>query len=566
MPRYKVRFMPLHIELEVESGNSLLDLAYQIGIPLGALCTGNGACGKCRVQVFPADQRPPVPSKTESWHLTEKEIREGIRLACQVKIDRDLDVYLLGSTSIQQEVTAYKRRLPALPALPYPVDFTGGQRDDYGLAMDVGSTSIGGYLCGPGQPSVVGSASRSNPQLVYGEDIVSRLTYVQQHARGFADLQKALFDGMNRMIVDLCRQNGISPQKIRRVSVVGNSFIHYCLLGHSPDSLMQSPYEPAFKAGFHGPVSRWNPAALPALPGETALRIFPLVGGFVGGDLVAAVLASDMHRQEKMTLLIDLGTNSEVALGNRQGIVVASASAGPSFEGGQLFCGSRAQAGAIERIIPDGEGLSSKGSAADIGAWPSALPGYQLVTVDHAYPKTLCGSGAISLLALMMREGHVDSLGHLHTVNDRIGNRPAFLIFKGNRVIGLTQQDINALQKAKAAIFAAVVILARERGISMADIERVLVTGAFGTQLPVEEAKQIGLLPNLPGHCIDPMDNAAGIGAITTLFSRSAWQEAERLSTFIRHVRLGGHADFNQEFIKAMFLPHEDDALFRTGI
>lgn len=532
----QIHFLPMDIKIEVNEGENILQSARAAGIPINTLCSGNGACGKCRVK--PDALGINEITLTEKLCLSQKQINEGYRLACLTHVQDNIRVWV-PEESMRDWAPASKEGANELNLIRYPAWQGFSYSDaDLGIALDLGTTTLAGYLHNMKTQKCLGSAAVPNPQMAYGADIMSRLHYAMKSG-GAEALRKALLEGIDHLVITLLRDAKCNIQDIKRISVVGNSVMHHCLLGYDLTSLAEPPFSPRTTEWLTLKAKEFQTHYSPSFCPETEVDILPLAGGFVGSDLLAGLLAAGLHQSSEVFLYLDLGTNNEIALGNKDKIFVSSTSAGPAFEGGALSCGMRAQPGAIDLVSLSGEKPSIR-------------------TIHHLQPQGLCGSGAVSLLAELLRTGRVNKRGRLLQPNGSINNSPAFLLEIQGISVGLTEKDIGELQKAKAAIFAGTVILAAKFGIQPEDVSKVYIAGAFGSHLPVNQALSIGLIPMFDPERITMVGNAAGDGARLCLISSKSQAELVKLQSKTEVINLAMHSEFEKEFIRALFLPHEE--------
>lgn len=536
----QIHFLPMDIKIEVQEGESILQSARSAGIPINTLCSGNGACGKCRVKLD-SPGRTEI-TLTEKLSLSQKQIEDGYRLACLTHVQDNIKVWV-PEESMRDWAPALKEGANELNLIQYPARQEFGYSDaDLGIALDLGTTTLAGYLHNMKTQKCMGSAAVPNPQMAYGADIMSRLHYAMKSG-GAKALRKVLFEGIDHLIITLLRDAKSNIQSVRRISVVGNSVMHDCLLGDDLTSLTELPFSSRTTEWLTLTLKEIRTHILSGLSPETEVDILPLAGGFVGSDLLAGLLATGLHQSSEVFLYLDLGTNNEIALGNKDKIFVSSTSAGPAFEGGALTCGMRAQPGAIDLVSLSGEKPLIR-------------------TIHNLPPRGLCGSGAVSLLAELLRTGRVNQRGRLLQPNGWINNSPAFLLETQGNSIGLNEKDIGELQKAKAAIFAGTIILAAKFGIQPKDISKVYIAGAFGSHLPVAQALSIGLIPMFDPERITMVGNAAGDGARLCLISSKSQAELVKLQSKTEVINLAMHSEFEKEFIRALFLPHESVSEF----
>ena len=414
--------------------------------------------------------------------------------------------------------------------------------EEYGIAFDVGTTTIVGSLMELGNSREVGTVSLPNPQTEWGNDILERVKVVMEEPNLLPTLQGALVGALQRIVTELRPTDG---GVISGVTAVGNPAIEHLLMGRSPASLGKVPYRPLFKeaqrvsareVGLHGTEDgAWFYA-------------FPLVSGFVGGDTVAVILSTGMDRSTRSTLAIDIGTNSEVAVKSGKGLFVTSAAAGPAFEGGEVENGMVAEAGAIRSISIEGGKV-------------------HLDVIGEVAPKGICGSGLLNVVTNLLHHGVIDSSGRVKgrdEIDGNLANRiregeegNSFILHKGAKGdIALTQGDIRAFQLAKSAIRAGITLAIERAGVEPDEIEEVYIAGAFGSNLREEDLVAIGLLDERWVGRLNFLGDAALDGAILALCSEEKREEAEGIAKRARYLSLSGSKHFQREFMKEInFVP-----------
>lgn len=589
-------------------GTLLLEAAGRADIVIETPCGGRGTCGKCRVEVL---HGAPPPTENELRHLSPEEIERGVRLACGLQITSEMTVHVpvairysehrILTNGLGREVplhpTVEKRRVqldpPALEdqrsdadrllgALDEPVESELGalqelpdalrQKDyevtavtaegrliaveagdttagNYGMAFDIGTTTVVGFLLDLAHGRELAVASCANPQSPIGHDVISRINHAGSR-QGLIDLQRRIIEGLNSLIVECCRKAHISQERIYETTIACNTTMSHLFLGITPVHLAQAPYVAGQKKSV----------TITAL--ESGLRIhphglvhvLPNIASFVGSDTVAVVLASAMHESAEVQLAIDIGTNGEIVVGNRERLLAGSTAAGPAFEGARIRCGMRAVEGAIEKIIINDD--------------------IEYNVIGNALPKGMCGTALIDVTAELLRVGALEATGRLtapeempksvpEAIKRRIAQGPDGLALTivpaedsamGEAVV-LTQRDIRELQLGKGAIAAGAAILMKEFGVGPEDLKHVLLAGAFGNFIRRENAQRIGLLPNVLIEKILFIGNAAGAGARMALMSRRCKDEANEIADKVRYVELAGRADFAEAFAEAMMFP-----------
>jgi uncharacterized 2Fe-2S/4Fe-4S cluster protein (DUF4445 family) len=415
-----------------------------------------------------------------------------------------------------------------------------------GAAIDIGTTSNVAYLVDLADGRVIGSASTFNGQISCGEDVISRIIYSRRQG-GLAHLQQLVVDTLNGLLDELCQQNGVDTQQIIRLSVAGNTTMTHIFLGIDPQFIRLEPYIPTVN---HPSSVRAGELGLHAHP-EAQVDCLPSVGAYVGGDITAGVLSSEMYRTDKLTLFVDVGTNGEIVLGNADWLISCACSAGPAFEGAGVASGMRAIPGAIDEVWIDPRTYE-----------PTCR------TIDDRPARGICGSGMISALAEMFLTGVIDKAGRLNqslsTPRIRLGEHgPEYLLAEADPAdIVLTEPDIANLLRAKGAIYAGFSVLTNSMGIDLADVEEVLIAGSFGKYINVEKAVTIGLLPDMPWERFRYLGNTSVLGAYQALLSRRLRREVTEIAQRMTYLELSADNSFMEEFTSALFLPHTDETAF----
>jgi len=606
----RVSFQPEGRSVFVLPGTALVEAAVRAGIVLDTPCGGRGDCGKCRVRVL---AHPPQPTQADLRHLSPEEISEGYRLACQVRVSGEMSVSVpLASRFFEQKIltdgrgrpvelepTVRKRHvrleeptlqdsradlerllsdigqsdhdpcLEALRELPgllrgHGFDLTAVTAEgrllavepgdttsrNYGMAFDVGTTTVVGFLLDLAAGREAAVASRSNPQVAFGDDVVSRIHHASRSAEGLEELRRAIVKCLNDITSECCEAAGIGCSEIYEATVVGNTTMLHLLLGVNPAFVAQAPYVGAWKRSLNvrgGQVGlRIHPRGL--------VHVLPQIAGFVGADTVGVILASGLHQADALTLAIDVGTNGELVIGNRDRLVSCSTAAGPAFEGARIRFGMRAAPGAIDRAVINQD--------------------LEYNVIGNLPPRGICGTALIDLVAELLRVGCIDPTGRLlppeewprsapEAIRRRIvedGGGLGFVVAQREETalegpILLTQRDVRELQLAKGAISAGVSILMKEMGVEPGDLEQVLLAGAFGSFVRRSMARRIGLLPPVPTERVRYIGNAAGAGARMALLSRRCKEEANRIADRTEYLELAGRPDFQTEFGGAMLFP-----------
>jgi len=415
----------------------------------------------------------------------------------------------------------------------------------YGVAIDIGTTKLACYLVDLNTGEILTTTSALNPQIPYGEDVISRIAFSLWDQRNLSKLQEVIIDKINMMIKTACAEVGIKPEEVYDMTVVGNTCMHHIFLKLNPKYLSLSPFTPVVGGSLN--VKARDLVVL--INKGAYVYIGPCVAGFIGADVVADMLATEIYRLKELSICIDIGTNTEIMIGNERKLMACSCASGPAFEGGHIEHGMRAVAGAIERIFIDPESLE-----------------ITYKTIDGARPRGLCGSAMVDIVAEMLKARVIDSSGkfnkELKSPRLRLrGLVPELVIAWSNetdsgREIVITQRDVYEIQLAKAAIYTGISILMKKMGVTASDIKNVFLVGAFGTYLDPRSAKVIGMYPDVPLDRVKFLGNTAGSGARMMLKSTKARKIAEELRSKIEYLELGADPDFEKEFTKALFFPH----------
>jgi len=414
----------------------------------------------------------------------------------------------------------------------------------YGVAVDVGTTTIGGYLCDLTTGETAAASAIMNPQIAFGEDVMSRIAYAKEHEHGLAELHRALISGLNGLIQDAVRKAGLGTEDIVEAVIVGNTAMHHFFLGLDVGPLGLSPFAPT----IHRSVNvRARDLGLEILPSAN-VHVLPVEAGFVGADNVGVLIAEEPYRRDEMVLIVDIGTNGELVLGNRRRLLSCSCATGPAFEGASIKFGMRAAPGAIERVRIDPETMEVQ-----IG-----------IIGEGELPRGICGSGIIDAIAEMLRAGIIRKDGGFNrdTKGPRLRPDPnglmEFLLVPASETairedIVITQSDVRAVQLAKAALYAGARMLLRRFGIERPD--RVILAGAFGTVIDRERALTLGMFPDVGIENVVAVGNAAGDGARIALLNRDKRTEAERIAREVEYVELTSERGFEEAFIAATHFP-----------
>ncbi len=502
-------------------------------------------------------ERPSLTDNTDDWSRLQWELAQQrgvqahtIPLAVLRKLAGVLRDANWRVTATVERVNGHSRLLDLAP---------GDTTDQlYGAAIDIGTTTVTVYLVDLISGEVIETAADYNGQIKRGEDVISRIVYAGKG--GLGELQELVIATINRLIETCARRRKISTDDICKITIVGNSTMMHILLKLPPEHIRLAPYTTT--ANFPPRVEA-SELGLKANP-RASVECLPSVASFVGADITAGVLSSGTFDTEKLTLFLDIGTNGEMVMGNRDWLISCACSAGPAFEGAGVQFGMRATTGAIEEVWINGETIE---------------PTVRVIGARREKPRGLCGSGLISLLAEMFVTGVTDKAGHINSqlpiTNDpspksrtRQGEHGAeYVVVWGEdsatgRDIVITQVDVDNLLRAKAAIYAGYQMLAQSVGVNLADVEQILIGGSFGQYINVEKAIEIGLLPDLPWERFQFLGNTAARGAYMALLKNEARDKIEVIAKKMTYLELAADNAFTDQFMAALFLPHTDESQF----
>jgi uncharacterized 2Fe-2S/4Fe-4S cluster protein (DUF4445 family) len=585
---------------QVEESTNLLGFLRNNSFNVSSTCGGKGKCGKCRIKV---KGLKGVISEHEKKLLGIRTIEQGYRLACINKIDSELDIYLDEVSIKANIITSGKTRavdlnpsmnkryleitppsledqasdldrievsfnipaqltidvLRSLPALLRDNAFkvTGLIYDNklvavepgdtssrmFGIAMDIGTTTLAAYLYDLCSGKKLGEASALNPQRIFGADVLSRIDYTAKDKQKEQEMHKSLIKGINGLIKELSQNCRISSDEIYQAVFVGNTTMTHFLLNLPAGNIAVSPFIPVTTR-----LSTCTASQLGININKHGFAVvYPCVSGYIGADSVAAVLSSGMHETDGYSLLIDIGTNGEIVFGGNKGLYACSTAAGPAFEGANIKCGVGGIAGAVDKVFFDNK--------------------LKYTTIGNLDPIGICGSGVVDAIAVMLEQGIIDETGRILDYDECTDVPPELagrlVELDGMKAIRLasrnndedlviTQKDIRELQNAKAAIAAGVSTLIKRAGASLGDIRKVYLAGGFGNYINVDSAVRIGLIPAVLRDKVESIGNAAGEGAIAGLLSREMISQAVEISNSIEYIELSSSAEFVDEYINNM--------------
>ncbi|MDP6221987.1 MAG: ASKHA domain-containing protein [Dehalococcoidales bacterium] len=632
MRKFKVTFSPDQTVVEVAEGTTLLEASEEAGVYVNSLCGGVGLCGECRLQIISGKAKD---DKYAIGFFSTKEIKNGYVLACQTRVDDNLEVVIPVRSRMEmgkiitegisthsepgKESLHQARHVPAFLfeplvsklylELPPPtmadnvtdidritrelrkrltfstydvslsclqnltdklrehdwkitstvaqrngagqiLQLEGGNTTDrnYGLAVDVGTTTVVVQLLNLKTGKVIGVEADHNLQARYGEDVISRMVFAG--GRGSSGLlQTAVVTTINALTKTLAKETGITPTDIHCLVASGNTTMSHLLLGLTPCSLRLEPYVPTTTLY---PQILAKEIGLNINP-QGVVEILPSVASYIGGDTVAGVLACGMANRPEIKCLIDCGTNAEIVIGNNEWLVTCAASAGPAFEGGGTKWGMRATLGAIEKVEINNDQVT-----------------YQ--TINNGKPRGICGSGLIDCIYELARNRIISQDGKfdLSLSNPRISienNIPQYILAfpdetEAEQAITITEIDIDNLIKSKGAVFAAVKSLIDYVGLKFTQLDTIYLAGGFGSSLDIRKAIAIGLLPDIDTRRIRFIGNSSVMGARMALLSSRAFEATRSIARRMTNIELSTYVPFMNEFIAALFLPHTDNQLF----
>lgn len=596
-----IDFEPVGKRVRVAKGTTILEAARQAGIEIISVCGGMGTCGQCRVRVMSGEYTPPTSD--EVLELTPGELSSQYRLACQTGVLSASKVHippeslttpqrlqlegLEGSQAVDHALKLVdidvdipqiddlrsdaSRLQDALTQAGYPnvviryptlLSFStrarmmkwklrsalrnnellavlSQEQQAYGLAVDIGTTKVAAYLLNLVTGEIVSRQSAMNPQIHYGEDVISRIFYCMEHPDGRELLQKEIVSTLNNLVQAMIKEADCNHFQVLDAVVVGNTAMHHLFAGLPVQQLGLMPFVPAISQ----PVD--------VLARDLGLGIAPAanihlpanVAGYVGADHVAMLLATEVYKAEKSTLAVDIGTNTEISLVHDGQIYACSCASGPAFEGAHIKEGMRAAAGAIEKVRIDGKGVHT-------------------YTIGNQLPVGICGSGILDAVAEMVKSGILNHKGTMDSSSKYVhgsGKQTEFVLVPAaktgtGRDLCINRRDVNEILLAKAAIRTGMDILMIEAGIDASQIDRVVVAGAFGTYLDLNSAIEIGMFPRIPLERFIQVGNAAGTGARQMLLSDQMRRTAGEFAGRIRYVELTVHPSFKTVFLKSMAL------------
>ena len=541
------------VKVLAEKGENLLALAERAGVAVDAPCAGSGTCGKCRMKLIAGSVE-----MARSPHLSREDFREGWRLACQSTVNSDATLWVPAQASAfredirtadlgsEEELRRYEAQIAEILG---ERPLSEGRARRFGVAVDIGTTTVTAALLELSTGEVLAKASLGNGQIRYGADVINRIIQ-QSRPGGREKLRRAVREEtVLPILARMCAEAGCAPEEIERFVIAGNTTMEHLFTATDAESIRLEPFVPAFLE-LHGKTAR----ELGLADSDAPVILAPNVGSYVGGDITAGVLASGLWKSAGNTLFIDLGTNGELVFGNSEFLLCCACSAGPAFEGGDISCGMRATTGAVDACTLDPETLTPT-----------------LSVIGGGKPLGLCGSGLIAMIGELYRVGAIDARGRFIRENPRISydeyDGAAFTVATAEesgtgRPIELDESDVDDFIRAKAAIFSAVRTMLGSLGMTVADIDRVILAGGIGSGIDKEKAIAIGMLPRLPLERFSYIGNSSLTGACAMLLSEEACVRAFELGRSMTYLELSTEPAYMGEFVAACFLPHTDRSLF----
>jgi uncharacterized 2Fe-2S/4Fe-4S cluster protein (DUF4445 family) len=602
MADYRVEFQPSRTSVQCKDNESILECSRKLNIGINNTCGGRGTCATCKIRLINGVLTPPTGKETNIF--AQDEIQNGWRLACQsypssdctvnvpseslstlqriqyegielqVKPDPPVHVYPFSMTSptLSDQLSDDQRLIAAAKSVSKGtvtrIDFnlqqtlsdvlrelnwsgTVSMRNgeiisinspadkNIGLAIDLGTTKVAGYIINLETGEKIASDGIINPQVLYGDDVISRITAAMKSPDSAVKLQKLIVKGINDLAKQLCASVNSNVNTIKETVIVCNTAMHHLLLRLPVKQLALSPFIPAVSNSLD---IKAREIGLEASPGSY-IHILPNIAGYVGADHVAAILSSNIVNDTGPSVIMDIGTNTEISLHFNKTITAVSCASGPAFEGAHIKNGMRATSGAIEKVLIENGNIS-----------------YQ--TIGNTKPIGICGSGMLDALAQMYHAGIVDKSGRLNKEHKHVLTEKGLAQFiladisetENQHPIVIAQKDIRELQLAKAAIRAAIKVLLQENNFTEQDVQRIIIAGAFGTYIDINSAKTIGLVPQLPNSKFHQIGNAAGMGAVLSLISMGKRRETEEIAKKAKYIELADNKYFMKSFIDSNYL------------
>ncbi|MDE0462635.1 MAG: ASKHA domain-containing protein [Caldilineaceae bacterium] len=613
--KISIEFRPHDKVTRVPPGMTIFNAANWIGLPIDSTCGAKGTCGKCKVRILHGNNGATAADRRI---FTDAELADGWRLSCRSEADSDVVCHVprlmgnpkaalmgfdrhvilnpnvnkvpltLAPPSLEDQRSDFSRIRDALEPEGYAVEASlnlmrqlpgvlrrndwhvtavvvghelvsveGGDTTDrlFGLAFDIGTTTVVGMLIDLNSGAPVAVRSALNGQAVQGADVISRISYTMLHEDGLSELNQVILRTLNGLIAQLLNEGEVAPYEVYEVVTAGNATMQHLFLGVDPEPIGLEPFIPAVEDMVQASAQEVGLEILP----QAQIHCLPYLGAYVGADLVAGLLATGLAQNEGVRLLVDVGTNGEIILGSASRTVATAAPAGPAFEGAQIQDGMRASTGAIEAVTINPEGL-------------------ELQVIGDVPPIGLCGSGLLDVVAqlrlssLMLPSGRfvkAEEANELvspelarRIITDEEGRRSFVLAWPeesgSGKSIVLTQRDVRELQFAKGSIAGGIDVVMQELGVEADELVEIFLAGSFGSYINPQSARIIGLVPPVPVERIKAVGNAAGEGAKIALLSFRERQVARSLPQIVEYHELSGRGDFNDSFLAVLQFPELD--------
>ena len=600
-------------EIEASSGENLLELLNEFGYELPSLCGGMGLCGKCRVKIVRGDI---TPTEADREVFTERELASGMRLSCRIDVTDDLTLEIphwakgraeeaTAKAAMDRQITDVEPKagierkyfklskpgrgdqradsqriidkvgdeysfflndLRSLPTILHDADFEvtvtldtqdkrvlsvdagDKQYELYGMAFDIGTTTVAGYGMDLATGLTLNVNSQENPQGQFGADVVSRIKYARESKDGLERLQGKVIGAINKLIEQFVEEEKVDREDIYKTTFVGNTIMLHLLTGVDPTHLDQSPYIPVFTRRQSFTARDFGININPS----GRVELIPSLAGYIGADIMAGILQTKMHRSDQLSLLVDIGTNGEMVLGNKDKLYAASTAAGPAFEGANIEQGMTARSGAISHVDIDKDGQ------------------LEIEVINDKRPIGLCGSGIVDAVGELLNANLIKEKGNIVSEKENLprptinplGNRliemngqKAFWFHVDQNPVFITQKDVREVQLAKGAIRAGIDILLEEFNAKPADLDQIYLAGAFGNYLRKENIMRLGVLPNVSIEKVKSVGNTAGQGAKLALLNEDKMGEIEQIARNVEYIELSFRSDFSDKFMKEMKFP-----------
>ncbi len=544
----------LDVKVQAELGENILEIATNAGLAIDAPCAGNGVCGKCRVRLISG-----LVDAERTSGITKEDMDDGWILSCQAKVAADATLWIPDTASAfvsdirtadlgsEKEINLYNSLIEKVfdAGISTGTSYTG-----FGIAIDIGTTTVTGACLDLNTGKVLSKASLGNGQIKYGADVINRIIR-QTKPGGVEKLRSAIREETLIPLIDtLCQGADTCPADISKFVIAGNTTMEHLFLGEDGDSIRLEPYVPAFLERSGDTADSTG-----LVPGSDAPVVFaPNVGSYVGGDITAGALMSLLWNNEGMSLFIDLGTNGEIVMGNSDYMLTCACSAGPAFEGGDISCGMRATTGAVQATV-----LSD-----------DFEPTYDIIGGGDKVAG-LCGSGLIDTIAELFRTNAIDArgkfIGHGKRIRyDEYGLGSYVVAFAEDSVTGaditLTESDLDNFIRAKGAVFSAILTMLNSVDLTVDDLDSIILAGGIGSGINIEKSISIGMLPKAPLEKYSYIGNSSLTGACAMLLSDEANDKVFELGSCMTYIELSTHPGYMDEFVAACFIPHTNASLF----